>query len=33
MILGMGHLHSMAEKLEGLGFEIEGFHWTVPAHH
>jgi hypothetical protein len=31
MIVGMAHLHSMAEKLVRLGFEIEGFHWTVPA--
>ena len=31
MVVGMAHLHSLSEKLTQSGFEVEGFHWTVPA--
>lgn len=30
-VVGMAHLHSMAEKLLGQGFDVEAFNWTTPA--
>jgi hypothetical protein len=31
MICGMAHLHSLCEKLNDAGFDVEAFHWTQPA--